>query len=112
MRLQDKLEQLKEMGVYAVNLTYGEDVGCDDLDVLQNKRRLIVIFSPVGCLGEARIMYYGNLGDFLSFNLKTKPTMLSNPPDRSEYIDGGYFIWGTENSVENILEKPFHGKWE
>lgn len=112
MELQNKLEELKQMGNYAVSLNYGEDVGCDDSDVPQKERRVIVIMAPVGCIGETRMMYYGKLKDFLEFNLKSKPEVLPNPPKNREYEKGGYFIWGIENSVERILNNPVHGEWE
>lgn len=111
-KLQDKLEEIKQMGNYSVSLNYGEDVGCDDSSVPQLERRIMVIFYPVGCLGETKIMYKGALSDFLAFNLKTRPKTINNPPKREEYEDGGYFIWGTEKSVAGILDKPFHGGWE
>jgi hypothetical protein len=111
MKLEDKLEELKQMGNYAIQLTYGEDIGCDDSDVPQKERRLIVLANPVGCVGEVRLMFKGTFKDFLDFDLRTKPTVISNPPLRDEYKDGGYFIWGTKNGVEKILTNPFHGEW-
>ena len=108
--LEDKLEEIKQLGSYDVTLYYGESVGCDDSEVERRKRNVRIIFYPVGVLGEARIMFFGTLGNFLNFDLKTKPNVISNPP-KEEYEAGGYFIWGVEKSVENVLEKPFHGQW-
>ena len=110
--LQDKLEQFKQLGMYAISLRYGEDIGCDDSDVPSPQRRCVVLGTPVGVLGETRMMYFGTVEGFLKVNLKQKPTVLPNPPNRSDYELGGYFIWGAPDSVEKILSQPFHGSWE
>jgi hypothetical protein len=105
MDLLNKLEEIKRLGNYAVNLAYGEDIGCDDLDVRKEERRIILIASPVGFLGELRIMWRGKLKDFLQFDFKNKPLQISNPPKIEEYEKGGYFIWGTESAVDHYFNK-------
>ena len=112
MKLQDKLEEIKQMGNYAVSFYYGEDIGADDMNIPQGERNIKIIFSPVGYLGKTRIMFIGTLDGALSFNFRTKPTLISNPPETKECENGGYFIWGTDQSVKRILDNPFHGKWE
>ena len=112
MKLLEKLEEIKQMGNYAVNLFYGEDIGADDSDIPQKDRRAVICFVPVGCLGEVRIMWRGKIAGLLKYDFKTKPTKISNPPKREEYKDDGYYIWGTERSVDSILDKPFFGKWK
>ena len=107
----EKLEEIKQMGNYAVDLMFGEDIGCDDSDVPMMERQVRVIFHPVGCLGEVRVMWKGTAQTFLEFDFKNKPTRISNPPKREEYSEDGYYIWGTEGSVDKILEKPFFGNW-
>lgn len=107
-----KLEEIKQMGAYSVGLWYGEGDGCDDSDIEPSKRKVVVLFTPVGCLGEVKILWKGIASDFEKFNLKKKPTKISNPPQEYEYKKDGYYIWGTESGVETIIEKPFFGKWE
>ena len=111
MEFLGRLEEIKKMGNYSLSLHYGEGMGCDDSDVPIFARSIKIIFSPVGCLGEVRIMYKGTVGKAMSFNFKTKPTKISNPPTNKEYEADGYYIWGTERSVDTILEKPYHGGW-
>jgi hypothetical protein len=110
--LQDKLEEFKQIGNYSVSLHYGEDTGCDDSDVPQIDRSLVVVGTPVGVLGSAKLMYYGTLQGFLNHNMKSRPTIIGNPPKDKEYKSGGYFLWGTEDAVAKIIENPFFGKWE
>ena len=111
MELLNKLEEIKQLGSYAVDFMFGEDIGCDDSDVPKLERRARILFHPVGCLGEVRIMFIGKVKDLLEFDFKTKPKQISNPPKREEFEKNGYYIWGTERSVETILEKPFFGQW-
>ena len=111
MELLDKLEEIKQMGNYSVSVHYGEGTGCDDSDVQKLERSITILFSPVGCLGEVRVMYKGHVKEALTFNFKKKPKKISNPPEPDEIRDDGYYIWGTERSIDNILEKPFHGEW-
>jgi hypothetical protein len=109
--MENKLEEIKQMGNYNVQLWFGEGIGCDDSSVVLMERKVMVMFSPVGCLGETRIFYKGSLKHFLEFNFKTKPIKLHNPPKKKEYEEDGYYIWGTERSIDDILKKPFFGKW-
>ena len=106
------LEDFKSLGMYGVSISYGEGVGCDDSGILPEERSVRLIGYPVGVLGEVKIMFDGKLCDLLDFNLRSKPDRISNPPKREEYKDGGYFIWGTEDSVPRILATPFFGYWE
>ena len=104
--LEQKLNEFKKMGVYAVEVFFGEDIGCDDLDVPLYERRLWVLGVPVGCLGSAGVLYKGTLQDFLSFDFKkNKPKILSNPPKNIEREEGEWFIWGTDEGVDAVLKR-------
>ncbi|MFH1527751.1 MAG: hypothetical protein ABIG69_14060 [Bacteroidota bacterium] len=103
MELLKKLEEIKQIGNYAVNIMYGEDIGCDDSGVEPEERRIVLVASPVGFVGELRIMWRGIVKDFLKFDFKSKAHKISNPPERKEYEDGGFFVWGTESSTEHYL---------
>lgn len=106
MDLSEKLEEVKQLGNYAVNLFYGEDIGYDDLSVAMLDRRVKLVCTPVGCIGEARILWVGILKDLLVFDFKnTIPLRLSNPPKREEYSNSGYYIWGTDSGVDAILAR-------
>lgn len=100
-----KLEEIKKVGAYAVNITFGEDIGADDSDVPTNERRIICIYTPVGCLGERKVMWRGKLADFLAFDFASIPKIISNPPQREEYEQPGFYTWGTERSIESMKEK-------
>jgi len=103
--LEQKLDEFKKMGVYGVQVSFGEDIGCDDLDVPLYERRLWVLGVPVGCLGSARVLYKGTLQDFLFFDFKkNKPKILSNPPKNIGKEEGNWFIWGTDDGVDTVLK--------
>jgi len=104
--LEDKLDGFKKEGYYAVNLFFGEDIGCDDLDNPLYERNITLIAAPVGCLGETRIMFKGTLGDFLTGKTE-KPKVISNPPMKSSYSEGGWYIWGTPEGVNTIMKRNF-----
>ena len=105
MNLQEKLEEFKQVGMYGVCCYFGEDVGCDDSEVPLNDRNFKVIAYPVGVLGEAKVFYKGTVGSFLDFNVKSKPMRISNPPNRPEYDNDGYYAWGTDDAMETILSR-------
>jgi len=105
--LQDKLQQFKKIGYYAVRLVFGEDVGCDDLDINTYERNINVIATPVGCVGEARIMFIGKLKQFLLDDFDKTPKILTNPPIEKDYKESGWDIWGTAIGVETILKGNF-----
>jgi len=101
----EKLEEIKKVGAYAVNVTFGEDIGCDDSDVPTNERKIVCVYTPVGCLGERRVMWRGTYEDFLKFDFSSIPKIISNPPKREEYKEPGFYTWGTENSTREIAQK-------
>jgi len=104
--LEEKLEEFKKLGVYDVQLWFGEGVGCDDLDIPLYERKLWVIGVPVGCLGACKVFYKGTVKDFLSFNFKANvPTVVPNPPKNLENKKGNWFIWGIDDAVKIILKK-------
>lgn len=106
MELLEKLEEVKQLGNYAVTLIYGEDIGCDDLDIAKLERRVKVFCTPVGCCGETRTLWFGVLKDLLVCDFKkTKPQKLSNPPKEGEYDNPGYYIWGTDSGVDAVLAR-------
>jgi len=103
MKLLNKLEDFKKVGMYDVSLVYGENIGCDDLDIEMMKRSVKVFGTPVGVLGEAKTMFIGNVDSFLEFDVTTVPNRISNPPKREEYKEKGFYIWGTDSAVDSIL---------
>lgn len=105
MNVEDILERFKQEGNYAISLMYGEDIGCDDLDVPQNERKIKIIMTPVGYLGEVRKMVVTNLKEFKDFDFNKKPQVISNPPKYEEYKNNGYYIWGTESSIKSFTIK-------
>lgn len=106
MELLKKLEEVKQLGSYDVSLTYGEGVGCDDNDVPAIERSVTLLLVPVGCVGEARVVWKGKMGEFLEYDFRgIKPKLLSNPPSKEEQEEitgGGYFLFGTERALENL----------
>lgn len=105
----EKLEEIKKMGAYEVYLCFGEGMGCDDISVGMNERVVKVFFVPVGCLGETKVMWVGKVKNFNTFNFKNTPKQISNPPNSEECKIDGYYIWGTDRSVESVLRKRFSG---
>ena len=103
--LSEKLEELKQNGNYSVQLWFGEGTGCDDLDVPLNERNLVICAAPVGHLGEIKLLWKGNLDTLKDFNVEAKPTKLPNPPSAADYKENGYYVWGTDRSIEDYLSK-------
>ena len=96
----EKLEEIKKLGAYAVDVLFGEDIGCDDMDIPTNERNIRLIYTPVGYLGARRVLWRGKYKDFLTFDFKQKPKQISNPPKQEEYQSDGYFAWGAEINKE------------
>ena len=107
--LEKKLEEIKQAGNYSVQLWFGEGLGCDDQTVPRDERALVILANPVGCLGEIKTMWKGTLEKLKDFDFKVSPTKISNPPEESEYKEAGYYVWGTDRSVENFLDKFSEG---
>lgn len=105
MNLLEKLEELKQRGNYALQISFGEGVGCDDSDVPMLDRALVVMMTPVGYLGSFRAMWKGKVSEFLEFDVSSKPVIISNPPTEKEYNTTGYYAWGTEQSIEQFNER-------
>lgn len=116
MDIIQKLEEFKQCGNYAVNLFYGEGIGCDDSDVTVQDRRVRITGIPVGCVGEARIIWSGKVSDLEKANFTDKSnfniTAMENPPTTEERItlqsaEGKMFTFGSENGVKHTL-----GAWK
>jgi len=101
-----KLESLKQIGMYAIQLYFGsKDIGCDDLGVPMMERDLVMLAAPVGCLGGTKLMFKGNVKGFMELDFTSEPVIISNPPKEEEHKDGGYFLWGTERMVSDIQKR-------
>lgn len=105
----NKFEEIKHLGNYAINFNFGEGIGCDDIDIPTDERNVRMICTPVGFTGQGRMMWYGKLKDFLTFDFSSQAKVISNPPEEHEYRDGGYFIWGTQEAIE-LYQKKFEAK--
>lgn len=99
-----KLEEIKKIGAYAVSVFYGEEMGCDDMDVPTMDRHIQVVYSPVGFLGGIRVIWKGKMKDFLNFDFHTKPNKANNPPKEVANMDG-FFAWGSDGSIDDFLNK-------
>ncbi len=101
----EKLEEIKQLGNYAIDVRYGEDAGCDDLDVPIAERKIIVIMSPIGYVGELRCLYNGIYKDFLRQDFSAMPTVVDNPPNPEQITHKGFYVWGTEEAIKILREK-------
>ena len=109
--LEQKLDEFKKMGVYGVQVFFGENIGCDDIGVPLYERNLWVLGVPVGCLGGAVVLYKGTLQGFLCFDFKeSTPKILSNPPKNIKEEKGNWFIWGTDDGVDTVLKRWYDKK--
>lgn len=104
VKLQDVLEKFKQQGNYAISLYYGENIGSDDLDVPQEERRIQIVMSPVGYMGELRKLVVTNLKELEHFDFDQKPKVISNPPKFDDYSENGVYIWGTESAIKNFIK--------
>ena len=98
------IERFKtELLCYAVNLRYGEEIGCDDFDIQPNKRNIFISGYPIGHLGSLVIFFKGTVEEFKTFNFKQKPIVISNPPKKEEYEKSGLYIFGID--TESYIKK-------
>lgn len=103
--MEKKLNEIKKLGNYAIVVFFGEDIGCDDLDVPEEDRNIVCSFYPIGYLGGLKILWKGKMKDFKSFDFSSKPNQISNPPKREEYKEDGYYMWGSYESVKSFIAK-------
>ena len=101
----DKLEEIKQAANYAVTMYYGEDIGCDDLEIPPIERAVQVVATPVGHLGEVRTLFKGTIATFENFDPNEKPIRLNNPPKREDMKENGFYAWGSDRSIQNFFEK-------
>lgn len=105
MTIDEILERWKQWGLYSLSLHYGKDIGCDDSDVPAEDRRIRIMGTPVGCLGESKILWCDKLSALRTFDPRAqRPEQLPNPPGQRAYGEG-FFIWGaTDDSVKHALD--------
>jgi hypothetical protein len=103
--IDKKLEEIKRQGNYSLTLFYGEDIGCDDIDIVQNERNLALYAKPIGYIGEITTKWKGTYKDFIKFDFNiNNPVILSNPLG-GKIKEPGYYIWGTEEAIKSYKEK-------
>lgn len=100
----EQLEQLKKLGAYSINVFFGEGEGADDSDIPTLERSIKCICSPVGYLGSMKALFKGTVKEFIEFDFKNEPTLISNPPEKYEYEGSGFYCWGSDRSVEMYKE--------
>ena len=105
MIIEKKLEEIKQAGNYAIALYYGEDIGCDDLSVKPEWRKILIVSHPVGCLGSVKTLFKGNLKTLEVFDAKSEPTQISNPPKNEDYEKNGFYAWGTDDMIEGYYKR-------
>jgi|SRR3972149_521071 len=103
--LENKLEELKQLGNYAIRVIFGENIGADDLNVSLNKRNIKITAIPIGYLGGVIILWHGNLKLLKNYSFKTIPTIINNPPEPKEYKEYGYYIYGITENVNDYITK-------
>ena len=104
--MQYKLDELKKKKrCYAINLFFGEDIGCDDFDTNLYERNIQITCIPEGYCGEIAMMFKGKLREFLIDDLTSSPKIISNPPQEKEYQETGWYIWGTNQALKYWFEK-------
>jgi len=105
------LENCKAAGNYGVTLTFGEDIGCDDIGGEHAGRRVGIWANPVGHVGECRIFLRSTVGKCPGFEWGSTPTVVHNPPCRADLREPGFYIWGTERAVNQYLHTLVQGKF-
>lgn len=102
--LEETLEAIKQMRHYSVTLSFGEDIGCDDLDVPLYDRRIFIVAVPVGYLGEVRRAWVGKMSEIALMDLSTPPVLLSNPPGGIP-TEAGSYAWGADGSIVDYMKE-------
>lgn len=98
--MQKKLEQIKQLGVYALQLSYGEYIGNDDVKTPENERKLLVIFVPMGYIGKVKCYFRGTIEEFMNFDFSQKPFPT---PFIEEILDSKqYIVCGDSSELSKI----------
>jgi len=108
--LLEKLETIKNTGHYAVKLYYGADIGEIDIDIPKEKQKIQMTAYPIGFLGEIKIYWTGTVAAFKKFDINSKPPKISNPPNRKQLSQPGFYAWGSARSIDIFMDKFKKGK--
>jgi len=104
MSLETKLEEFKKIGMYAVSMYFGRDIGCDDSDEPLAERPITLVGTPVGILGEGRVLWKGKLAELMAADFRSlRPVPVSNPPKREDISEDGFYLWGTPNGLKGAM---------
>lgn len=105
MSLDEVLERWKQLGVYALNLFYGGDIGMDDRDTPPEERKVQLLGVPMGCVAACRILYLGKLRAFKQFDPRAeRPHILGGGVPKISELKDGFYIWGSNESVIQAVE--------
>ena len=102
-KLEDILERIKQSRAYAIALFYGEDIGCDDLGIPQEERRIVISWFPAGYLGAVKMLWRGHLAEIDELDVMKKPIQISNPP-KDYPKEKGLYVYGTEEGLKSFWE--------
>jgi hypothetical protein len=111
LTLASKLEQFKQLGLDNVQLHYGEsvDIGPFLKHFSVQERRVKLTGVPTEFYGRAKFLWAGRLADLLQFDFERMPEALPYPLNESDIFraeaEGGWFVWGEEQAVKQILER-------
>ena len=97
-KLLKKMEEIKHLENYGIFCTYGEDVGADDLAIVQEDRQVKIYAVPVGYNALVRMCYCMKVSEIEGFDLSEPPTLLGNPAGEIPNKTGVY-LWGKEGAV-------------
>lgn len=103
--MENKLEEIKRMGNYSVICWFGGEIGLDDIDTPLEERIIQITFYPIGYMAGLKCFWKGDFKTFKTFDFKTKPKKVSNPPTSKEVEKDGYYIWGDKVAVNKYLRK-------
>ena len=109
MNLLTRLECFKQLGMSAVRLSYGEDIGELDITVPYMERVVHLQAAPNGYHNKVKVVWVGPVHRLLAFDFHAnKPEVLSHPlmdNDMMRAEMGGWFIFGAPQDVHAVLEQ-------
>lgn len=111
MTLEQLLESFKTKHFhYAITVRWGEDIGCDDSGGSLSDRRVQIILTPAGYLGELRRMIVCTADTIDQVDPAHLPLPVHNPPSHEDIAKPGDYVWGTDDAVRSYIEKIGRGE--
>ena len=106
--LATKVEEFKQLGLSNVQVHWGDEHGLD-LQVPIQERQIKLTGAPVEFYGKTKLLWAGTILQLLDMDFGRMPEVVPYPLNISDIrraeTTGGWFVWGSEPQVSQLLAK-------